>query len=146
MSRFRLGVLALLWSAPIFATPCPTASLFVYEGFGAGGCTVGRFTFHDFGFILGAPSIGGPTALTATDINVSPVTTPVQYGLNYASAGFSVATGQKITYLLTYTIDPPPPIIWGFELSFDADPPIFPGIASITSLECPGFAFTGTSC
>jgi hypothetical protein len=146
MSLLRLGFLALLGCAPVFATPCPTAALSVYEGFGATGCTVGLFTFHDFNFILGAPSIGSPVALTAVDINVSPVTTPTEFGLNYASGGFSVATGQKITYLLTYTIDPPPPIIWGFDLSFDADPPVFPGIATITSLECPGAPFTGPTC
>ena len=146
MPRLRLAFLALLCCAPIYATPCPSATLSVYEGFGAGGCTVGLFTFHDFNFILGAPSVGSPVALTAADINVSPVTTPTENGLNYASGGFSVATGQKITYLLTYTIDPPPPIIWGFDLSFDADPPVFPGIATLTSLECPGAPFIGTSC
>jgi hypothetical protein len=146
MFRLRLGFLGLLWCAAIYATPCPTASLFVYEGFGATGCTVGLFTFHDFNFVLGAPSIGNPIALTAADVSVSPVTSPVQFGLNYSSSGFSVTTGQKITYLLTYTIDPPPPVIWGFDLDFDADPPVFPGVASITSLECPGFPFSGTSC
>ena len=124
MSLLWLGFLALLWCAPVFATSCPTAALSVYEGFGATGCTVGLFTFHDFNFILGAPSVGGPVALTAADINVLPVTMPTKFGLNYAFGGFSVATGQKITYLLTYTVDPPPPIIWGFDLSFDADPPV----------------------
>jgi len=145
MSLLWLGFLALLWCAPVFATSCPTAALSVYEGFGATGCTVGLFTFHDFNFILGAPSVGGPVALTAADINVLPVTMPTKFGLNYAFGGFSVATGQKITYLLTYTVDPQPPS-FGVSILVLMRTLRFPGIASITSLECPGAPFTGTTC
>jgi uncharacterized protein (TIGR03382 family) len=68
-----------------------------------------------------------------------------QFGLTYASSGFSVTTGQKVQYLLAYNVDDPP-IIHGFVLSLDADPPVFPGSATITSDECLGANFSGGTC
>ena len=71
---------------------------------------------------------------------------PYRFGLTYSSSGFSVTSGQSIQYLLTYTIDPPPPIIHGFDMSFDVDGPTAPGMDTITSVECLNSAFTGAVC
>jgi hypothetical protein len=126
------------------AGPCAIDTLANYIALGSGGCTVGGLAFTDFAFST-VSSSGGAVAVTAAGITVTPVIVGLKEGLNYASTGFSVSAGQAIQYLLTYTIDDPP-IIHGFELEMFTDPPVFPGIAQIDSLECVGAAFVGTSC
>jgi len=142
MPRFKLGLIGLLlWSAVAYAAPCGSATLFTYVGLGGTGCTVGPFLFKDFGFSV-ISTTGSPAILSVTDINVTVVTSPNHYGLNYApspsSAGFSLTSGQSIDYLLSYTVYPPPPIIWGEELDMFTNTPVAPGKATITSSECIG--------
>jgi len=130
------------------ASPCVPDTLANYELLPAGatgGCTVGPLDFHDFSFILDSSS-GGPTPVSASAIMVTPVNGPDNFGLMYASDGFSVASGQFIQYVLSYTVDPPPPIIHGAFLGFAVDGPVFPGSDSITSVLCLDAAFNGAVC
>jgi hypothetical protein len=127
---------------------CALGTLATYEALApgpAGGCTVGPLTFHDFGFAV-VTSTGGALAVTAAGTTVTPVSGPANFGLQYSSGGFSVTAGQSIQYLLTYTVDPEPPIIHGFGVLFDVDGPTPPGSDTISSLECQDSAFTGTTC
>jgi hypothetical protein len=126
------------------AALCTADTLANYIALGSGGCNVGALTFMDFAFST-VSSSGGPIAVTAADITVTPVIAGNRAGLNYASAGFSVTAGQSIQYLLAYTIDDPP-IIHGFELEMFTNSPVFPGLAQIDSVECVGAAFVGMVC
>src|SRR5437660_8909198 len=104
--------------AAAHATPCAPDTLANYLALApgpTGGCTVGPLTFHDFGFFI-VTSSGGPTPVTDAGITVTPVSGPYNFGLQYSSGGFSVTAGQSIQYLLTYTVDPEPPIIHAFEV------------------------------
>lgn len=145
MQTLRLGLLGLLWCMASYAAPCGSATLLTYIGFAATGCSVGPFTFHDFSFSV-LSSTGGPATIGAADINVTVVTGPSKYGLNYASSGYNLTAGQSVNYLLTYTVDPPPPIIWGMELDMITNTPVAPGTATVTSVECVGAAFVGSVC
>jgi hypothetical protein len=141
-----LGALAA--SGAHAAPMCMPDSLANYELLApgaSGGCTVGPLDFHDFAFFVQASS-GGATPVSDSNITVTPVMGPDRFGLTYSSNGFSVTSGQSIQYLLTYTIDPPPPIIHGFDVSFDVDGPTAPGLDTTTSVECLDAAFTGTTC
>jgi hypothetical protein len=139
------GGLAFVCAALMADTVCVSGTLASYEALGATGCSVGPINFFNFGFATAAMS-GGAVPVDATEITVSPVTAPDSYGLNYASTGFQVSTGQFIQYLLTYTSDPQPPIIHGFAMQMFVDGPVFPGEATVASEECLGFAFSGATC
>lgn len=149
---WKLLVAIILWQGiltPVArAGPCTIDTLANYIALGSGGCTVliagNKAAFTDFAFSMVSFS-GGAVPVTAAGITVTPVIAGFEGGLNYASSGFSVTAGQSIQYLLTYTIDDPP-IIHGFDLEMFTDPPVFPGLAQIDSLECVGAAFVGTSC
>lgn len=150
-SHMRIATWALLAvsaASVAHAAPCVPGTLMSYELLPSGptgGCTVGPLGFHDFAFSVQASS-GGATPVSDSNITVTPVMGPFNFGLTYSSNGFSVTSGQSIHYLLTYTIDPPPPIIHGFDLSFDVDGPTSPGMDTITSVECLNSAFTGAVC
>lgn len=150
MRNWKLGALLVFFCClgTASATPCGAGSIGTYIGLGATGCTVGPYTFHDFGFSVFS-STGGPAVLGTADLTVTPVSGASKYGLNFAGTGgpgFSLSSGQAVDYLLTYTVDPPPPIIWGFEMDMFTNTPVAPGFANITSSECVGAAFVGVTC
>jgi hypothetical protein len=148
MGVARYLVVAGLSVAAHASPMCAPDTLANYEALApgpAGGCTVGPLTFHDFGFAM-VTSTGGPTPVTAAGIIVTPVIGLYNFGLQYSSGGFSVTAGQSIQYLLTYTVDPEPPIIHAFEVLFDVDGPTSPGSDTISSLECQDSAFSGATC
>jgi MYXO-CTERM domain-containing protein len=145
----------LLVSGPasVLATPsCVSGTLQEYIDLGTGGCIIQTstapftdFLVKDFSFSNGSPA-GSPTVLSATGVNVIPVSAPDYFSLGFTSAGFSVTAGQSITYELSYFIDPPPPVIHEFDLEMFADSPVFPGLATITVNLCIGSAFVSGAC
>lgn len=142
-----LAVSAVLFLAfPFLASgaSCGTTTLDAYIALGATGCTVDGFTFGGFSFGV-ISSSGGAAAVAANDVLVTPIVTNDELGLTFSSNGFSVSAGQKIQYLLAYTAGDPP-IIHGARAAMTTDPPVFPGIASITDEECLGAQFSGSIC
>jgi hypothetical protein len=148
MQIARCAFLSAFATALAMASPCIPGTLADYEQLPtgpSGGCTVGPLDFHDFGFILDSSS-GGAIPVAASAIMVTPSSGFDNFGLTYSSDGFSVTSGQFIQYVLSYTVDPPPPIIHGGSLSFDVDGPTFPGLDDITSVQCLDAAFNGAVC
>jgi hypothetical protein len=131
-------------SIPADALPCASANLATYIAAGATGCTVGPLAFRNFEFSV-VSSGGGAIPIGTMDVNVTPLPVP-EPGLDFASSGFSVTGSQFAQYLLTYTIDPGPPIIDGDALDLFTQTPTFPGLASITSMKCTGSSFSGIDC
>jgi hypothetical protein len=138
------AVLFLAFPLVTYAASCQPHTLDFYIGLGASGCTVGQFTFANFSFSVIASS-GGPTAVLTSAINVTPVLSGGEYGLSYSSNEFTVATGQMIQYLLAFRVGDPP-IIHGYAAHMTTDPPVFPGMVTITSDECLGADFSGSTC
>ena len=138
------AILFFQFTGTVFAASCTTGTLDTYMALSSAGCTIGQLTFARFGFQT-VSSSGGATAITPSQIMVTPTVSGGQYGLTYSSNAFSATAGQKIQYLLAYSIADPP-IIHGFATAMKTDPPVFPGIASITSNECLGAEFTGSTC
>jgi hypothetical protein len=140
----KMLVVCLLFCAVApSATLCATDSLFNYEALGAGGCTVKGLPFSGFTFSVVFAN-GGAVPVTAGQITVSPVDPDLEGGLNFASDGFSVSAGQSVEYQISYSVDDPP-IIHGWDLQL-FDPVTPPATITITSMECLGSAFSGTSC
>lgn len=146
---------AIAWlvvTAPFAATPahaatCVTTDLASYVSLGGTGCTIGLFTAKDFGFdnsVFG----GGYSPFAASAVTVTPLVTLVGLQFNF-SAPFSVTGTEFGTYVMSYTLDPPP-ILTGMEDDLLTNTPVAPGIATITTSLCVGAAFTppplGTTC
>jgi hypothetical protein len=158
MSLFRLTgipLAAMLSVALLCATPsvpeCTPGTLAQYEAL-ANGCILGTgpsFTFSNFTF--GIPGVlpgAGPSAslsqIAAKNIQVTPIFSPDrQLSLSFSSPAFSVGSGQSLEFLIGYTEDPPPPEIIRVDSQMNTDPPVFPGIAEITTNLCVYAPFTG---
>jgi hypothetical protein len=140
---WKLIAALLLLPAAAWADSCAIGDLAGYEALGAGGCTVKGLPFGSFTFST-AFATGGATAVSASQITVTPVDPDIAAGLNFASAGFSVDAGQAVQYTMTFDVDDPP-IIHGWDLQF-SDPVSFPAVITITSEECLGAAFVGSVC
>ncbi len=138
--------------APAWATPvaCPSGSLATYTTpgyrctFGTIGSgpdakllTIEAVTF--FGFSVGATP--APVALP-TEIDVVPPSGPGK-PMEITSDKFSVSANQRVFYFLSYLIDPPPPVIGGFDMEMLTNTPVFPGSATITTDLCPDGFFGG---
>jgi hypothetical protein len=140
--RFALLLLVVLGAAQtMLAAPCVAAPLSVYDGLGFT-CTFGPFTLTDFAFSL-VLSSGGPITITDASVLVTPVTSPLRYGLDFSSAGWTVSSGQTAVYLLAYTWDPGP--VRSLEEVMN-DPPVPPGSSTILTDICIGAAFVGATC
>jgi len=152
-----LAVLLGLTAASAFAgrfdpsaQPCVGGTLQSYINLGNTGCTVGDLTFFKFGFLSDAnlpwpfgflnvvPKNPDTKIANASNINVSPANEGGDVGVGFSSDYFKVGDGDKLRYLFTYTIDPPPDILPGFDLGMDAFSPVFPGSAKIDALVCAG--------
>lgn len=129
---------------------CQAGTLAQYEVL-TNGCTLGTgytFTFSDFTFQVLSGSDGESSgSQLASAIHVTPVFSPDrQLSLSFSSSIFSVGSGQSAEYLIGYTEDPPPPEIIRFSSALSTDPPVYPGIAQVTTDLCVYAAFDGRSC
>jgi hypothetical protein len=115
-----------------------------YMGLGGTGCTVGSgdntLTYFNF-FFLPLPIFGPVSNIaTAADVDVTPPP-DIDQQFAFSSGLFSVGEGERIWYILSYTIDPPPDILPGFDLEMDTFTPVAPGRAQITAVVCAGGNF-----
>jgi hypothetical protein len=119
--------------------PCVEAPLSAYLGTT---CSLGGgFFAKDFYFeARDLNPIGDPSVLaTAADILVSPQT--LWKGFAFSSSFFDISGFQHVAYAFNYLIDPPPPIIPGFEFFLDSFSPVAPGFAKVTTDVCVGGEF-----
>ncbi len=109
---YRVLLLCALGSTAFAATTCPTGS--IAQQYSAPGftCTTGAFTFKTFVF---QESKGG---LDPSLITLTPIESATGIGFLY-SGNFTAAQGQIFTYMFSYFIDPPPPIIRGQQVDLD---------------------------
>lgn len=124
------------------STTCTQASLQTYIDYGMTGCTAGLFTMKDFTW----DNFFGTVPVSADDVIITPVVSGSSVGITFsgiAESTFSVAGEDKIKAMLSYYIDPPPPILDDFSLSMNANSPVAPGTATIDALVCAGARFTG---
>jgi hypothetical protein len=106
-----------------------------------GSCPVGNFSYFNFGLTVAASVSNGSAVATASDIEV--VLPAVAGGsLQFISNKFDVKAGDRVRYFISYTIDPPPPILPGFDLDLFTETPVAPGQATITANICVGGIFT----
>jgi hypothetical protein len=120
------------------ASPCVAgATLASYEALGLTGCTIGPETVDGFSFSVVSVG-GGATALSDTNIFVTPTFGPDYYGVLFSSTGFSVTGTGFVNYLIGFTWDSIP--IHGMGDALD------PGTVDILTDGCVGAAFTGSSC
>ncbi len=142
MRSIRLTLLLLLTlsaTPALFAAACAPALLSVYDAPGFT-CDAGSFTVKDFVY----SQITGTVTIPDTAITVTPVFGPDTVGLQFSSSQFTVSGADFTKYLLAYTWDPGD--IRGFTDFLDTDPPVFPGLAQITTDLCLDAAWVGTSC
>jgi len=96
------------------ALACPGAvSLQWYIDQGATGCMIGGFTYADFQFAVQPESTASTVAASA--VTVQSAASPTVLGMRFFSPGFQVSGSDWAGYWLSYSIDPPPVIIRGFE-------------------------------
>lgn len=126
---------------------CEFGTLRSYIQKGSTGCTAGGLDYFNFAFTSTAePPLSWfndppthPDTLIATRDNIF-VTPPQAHGdqIAFDSQYFQVGEGDRIVYYWTYTIDPPPDILPGFDLEMDAFSPVAPGYATIDAVVCAG--------
>jgi len=147
-------------ASPPAACPAGPVPLASYIALGATGCTVGGFTYWDFQFAVQPGSTATP--IDASAVTVQTAAAATMLGIRF-SGDFYVSGGQQVGYWLTYSIDPPPSIISGFEEALFPAPPVGspppiirgdwdemamafftgPGSATILTDLCVGGLFTG---
>ncbi len=88
-----------------------TLSSYLAPGFA---CTEGGglFTFTTFAFQ------GAAGGLNADQISLVPIDVPTEVGFMF-SGNFTANPGQTFSYMFSYFIDPPPPIIRGDQVDLD---------------------------
>jgi hypothetical protein len=143
------------------APACGVGTLQSYIDLGSTGCSVshpnpeiGGLTYFNFGFVSNAdlpvpfswvfPNYVPTNPLTKVADADSITVRPPQdiYGqVQFESSDFYVADGDTLQYFFTYTVDPPPDILPGFDLEMYADSPQFPGYATIDAAVCAGGKF-----
>lgn len=151
---FSLLLLSLipLSAGPIITAPAPACvagDFDSYSDLGSGGCSSGGFTFFNFSFTA-TPLIAHPATSTtkvATPFTVF-ITPPANLTsvLSITSDDFNVQAGDRVLYQIEYTIDPPPPILPGYDVEMFSDTPISPGLATATASLCAGGLLAGPVC
>ena len=140
MRLFRLLLLFTFCALPsLFAAACAPALLSVYDTSGFT-CQVNAYTVKDFVY----SQISGTILIPDTAITVTPVFGVNTLGLQFSSNQFTVSGTDTAKYLLAYTWDPGD--IRGFTDFLDTDPPVFPGLAKISTDLCEDAAFIGPLC
>lgn len=127
------------------AGACPdTATLGSMSG---SGCTVGAFTF--FNFTLQAfPTLQPGSATQVAGPNDVLIDFPdsALWQVGFFSGLFDVQAGDRVQYVIGYTIDPPPPILGRFDLDLFTETPVNPGVAVIQAAVCAGGIFGVQAC
>jgi hypothetical protein len=140
-SASLLAVLAIAAAPALFAGPCVPDSLANYITLGATGCQNGAFNVVNFSFSM----ISANVTILASDITVTPFSGPSSYGLDFTSPKFNLTGSTDFAkYLLGYTWDPGD--LRSLEDIMNANSPVFPGFATITTDGCVGQAFSGAVC
>jgi hypothetical protein len=164
--KHRKFMLRALFTAPLLAAAlsasvmpsCPeSAALSTYladgyqcafgQTFAVEGQAV-RFFVKDFQFgfeDVGEISTGFDPLTVADQIFVS-APSVLGKGFSFASPLFNISEGMKAIFRINYLIDPPPPIIPGFEDDLFTRTPVAPGSAVLTTDVCAGAAFDGDAC
>jgi len=125
-------------SVPAMATPlCVTGTLDTYIALGAGGCQIGGVTVVNVSYTF----VSGTISIPDTDITVTPSSGSDLIGLTFSSSDFSASGTNSAVYMLSYTWDPGD--IRSLEDILN-DPPSFPGLAQITTVDCEDAAFSPT--
>jgi hypothetical protein len=142
---FSIAAVCALTLVPAKAEllPCVQGPLSSYIGLTCG--LGGGFFGKNFYFEAVDLNPADPTILaTASDILVTPLfATPEDrsIGFGFSSTKFDIKGFQHVAYAFTYLIDPPPPIIPGFDFFMDSFSPVAPGLARITTDICVGGEF-----
>jgi len=142
---FRVSLLILVCSLGLYggttaappSNPCVDATLASYIA--QGSCAVGDFTFSTFQFATLLESVSNPNTLIAgpDSINVGAPATVAEL-IKFSSSDFQVFGDDRIVYLMHYFIDPPPPILLGYDMELFTETPVAPGRAQVTAFFCPG--------
>src|SRR5581483_4644374 len=135
-----VGLLAVVAVPGLAAPLCTTTTLNNYEALGSGGCQIGGLTVVNFSYSF----VSGSATIPDTSITVTPTFVGNQFGLTFSSPNFSVTGSASAVYLLAYTWDPGD--IRSLEDILNANSPVFPGLAQITTVDCRDAAFTGSTC
>jgi hypothetical protein len=144
----RFTKLVCLWAlaaAPvILATPCTTGTLASYIALGSTGCMNGLFNVEDFTFTVMSNTT---VPIAANDILVTPGTTANNFDLQFSSALsnniFNVSGTDSIDVQIGYSWDPGD---IGSINEVMNDPPVAPGVSSITIDVCENAFFTTGVC
>lgn len=136
----KLGFVSLLFAVAAFGggigpdpsslTPCSSVTV-LSELTGSGGCGAAPFSIFNVSF--GAPP--GEDATTADGVGVNVSYGEESIGLSFTGpfAFPSETETEYAEYLIQYTIDPPPPVILGFEMEMD-----FGEFARFQAFSAPG--------
>jgi hypothetical protein len=118
--------------------PCVEGPLSSYIGTTCG--LGGGFYAKNFYFEAVDLNPMDPSVLaTPDDILVSPQ--DLWKGFAFSSPLFDITGFQHVAYAFNYLLDPPPPIIPGFEFYLDTFTPVAPGYARVTTDVCVGGEF-----
>jgi hypothetical protein len=124
------------WSGPL----CLTGTLSSYEALGSGGCQIGDLTVVNFTYTF----LSGTVTIPDTSITVTPSTGSGMVGLTFSSPDFNLSGSNSAQYLLGYTWDPGD--IRSLDDVLNANSPVSPGFAQVSTLDCENAAFSGSSC
>jgi hypothetical protein len=131
-----LCVLTICSVPGLAASVCVTDTLSDYIALGATGCQLGVLTVTNFNYSY----VSGDVIIAASSITVTPSTAPDLVGLMFSSTDFSVPNTDSAVYSLGYTFDPAD--IRSLEDILNADPPTYPGLAQVTTVDCENAAFS----
>ena len=93
------------------------------------------------------PRQGGTASKLASPAQIN-VTAPTSLSdtLGFRSDFFSIGPGKRTLYFFQYVIDPPPPVIPGFDIEMLAFSPVAPGSARVIVDVCPDGSFSSIGC
>jgi hypothetical protein len=134
-----IGLLAFC-TAPLLAGTCVVDTLANYVALGATGCQIGGLTVDNFNY----SPVSGDVTIAASDITVTPSFTTGTWTLMFSSGDFNVSGNDSAVYLLAYTWDPGD--IRSLEDILNANSPVYPGLAEISTEDCEDAAFVGSVC
>lgn len=109
---FLLVLCALGGASAVAAPTCLPGPLDIPYLTPSFSCMLGQFTAKTFFF---SETSGG---VNPSLISVTPIIAPTQIGFQF-TANFTAAPSQLFTYVISYFIDPPPPIIRGQQIDLD---------------------------
>jgi len=135
-----LLIVALAFAPELSASVCVTDPLSSYIALGATGCQIGSMNVVNFSF----STILSTVIILASDITVTPVIANDTLELTFTSPQFNLSGSDIAEYLIAYTWDPGD--VRGLEDVMDANSPVFPGFASLTTTICEDAAFIGSVC